>query len=104
PFNGCFHRNTAIGIADITDGTSTTIGVGERNSGFAESGWAGLIPGQEVIYNPTTKPPQANPAFPCQNWRPSITAVVVHSRQYTVNSPGGSPASFHSAHPGGGNF
>jgi prepilin-type processing-associated H-X9-DG protein len=30
--------------------------------------------------------------------------VVVHSRQYTLNAPSGSPASFHSAHNGGGNF
>jgi prepilin-type N-terminal cleavage/methylation domain-containing protein/prepilin-type processing-associated H-X9-DG protein len=105
PFNGVFHRNLAIRIADITDGTSTTIGVGERNSDFVESGWAGVIPGQELVYNPATRPPPYNPALPpCQNWRPSITAVVVHSRQFTINSPTGSPASFHSAHTGGGNF
>jgi prepilin-type processing-associated H-X9-DG protein len=28
----------------------------------------------------------------------------VHSRQYTLNAANGSPASFHSAHPGCGNF
>jgi hypothetical protein len=28
----------------------------------------------------------------------------VHSGQYTVNAPNGSPASFHSAYTGGGNF
>jgi prepilin-type N-terminal cleavage/methylation domain-containing protein/prepilin-type processing-associated H-X9-DG protein len=105
PFNGCFHRNVPIRIADITDGTSQTVGVGERNSGFVESGWAGVVPGQEMIYNPATRPPPYDPALPpCQNWRPSVTAVVVHSRQYTLNAPNGSPASFHSAHTGGGNF
>jgi prepilin-type N-terminal cleavage/methylation domain-containing protein/prepilin-type processing-associated H-X9-DG protein len=105
PFNGCFHRNTAIAIRDIEDGTAYTVGVGERNSGFVESGWPGVVLGQELIYNPTTKPPPYNPALPpCQNWRPSITAVVVHSRQYTVNAPNGSPASFHSGHPAGANF
>jgi prepilin-type N-terminal cleavage/methylation domain-containing protein/prepilin-type processing-associated H-X9-DG protein len=105
PFNGVFHRNLAIRFADIKDGTSNTIGVGERDSGFVESGWAGVVPGQEIIYNPATRSPAYNPALPrCQNWRPSITAVVVHSRQYTLNAPNGSPASFHSAHTGGGMF
>jgi prepilin-type processing-associated H-X9-DG protein len=105
PFNGVFHRNLAIRVADITDGTSNTIGVGERDSGFVESGWAGVIPGQNLVYNPSTRSPAYNPALaPCQNWRPAITAVVVHSRQYTINAPNGSPASFHSAHPGGGMF
>ena len=40
----------------------------------------------------------------CQNARPAITSVVVHSRQYTVNTPSASPAAFQTAHPGGGNF
>ena len=58
-----------------------------------------------MIYNPETHLPPNNPKLPgCQNWRPSITAVVVHSRQYTINAINGSPASFHSAHTGGGNF
>jgi prepilin-type N-terminal cleavage/methylation domain-containing protein/prepilin-type processing-associated H-X9-DG protein len=105
PFNGVFHRNSRVRIADITDGTSSTIGVGERNSSFVQSIWAGVVPGAEIVYNQFTDPPPYDPTQAgCQNWRPSITAVVVHSRQYTVNSPKGSPASFHSAHPGGGNF
>jgi prepilin-type N-terminal cleavage/methylation domain-containing protein/prepilin-type processing-associated H-X9-DG protein len=105
PYNGVFHRNSNIRIADITDGTSNTIGAGERNSGFVESIWAGVVPGQEVIYNQKTRPKPYNPALAgCQNYRPSITATLVHSRQYTINSPVGSPASFHSAHTGGGNF
>jgi prepilin-type processing-associated H-X9-DG protein len=57
------------------------------------------------VYNPATTSPAYKASQPgCQNFRPTITAVVVHSRQYTVNSPQGSPASFHSGHPGGGNF
>ena len=105
PFNGVFHRNSHVRIADIIDGTSTTVGIGERNSHFVESSWVGVVPGQEIVYNQTSQPPTGF-TFPpeCQNWRPSITAVVVHSRQYTFNATNGSPASFHSAHPGCCNF
>ncbi len=36
--------------------------------------------------------------------RGCFPAVVVHSRQFTMNAPNGSPASFYSPHMGGGNF
>jgi prepilin-type N-terminal cleavage/methylation domain-containing protein/prepilin-type processing-associated H-X9-DG protein len=97
PFNGTFHRNSRIRIADILDGTSNTVGVGERDSRFVLSSWVGVLPGAEVIYNPAK-------GLGCQNSRPALTAIVVHSRQYTVNRPDASPAAFHTLHPGGGNF
>ena len=97
PFNGVFHRNSGVRIAAITDGTSNTVGVGERDNHFVLSAWAGDLPDAEVIYNPAM-------GLGCENWRPPITAVVVHSRQYTVNAKNASPAAFHTLHPGGGNF
>jgi prepilin-type N-terminal cleavage/methylation domain-containing protein/prepilin-type processing-associated H-X9-DG protein len=97
PFNGTFHRNSRTRVADITDGTSNTIGIGERDNRFVQSSWAGVVPGAEVIYNPDL-------GRGCQNSRPPITAVLVHSRQYTVNRTDASPAAFHTLHPGGGNF
>lgn len=105
PFNGVFHRNRGIRPAEIIDGLSHTVGVGERHSGFVRSAWAGFVPGQEVLFNFDAQPRQYNPALaPCQNWRPAITASVVHSRQSSFNDPTGSPGGFVSPHSGGAQF
>jgi prepilin-type N-terminal cleavage/methylation domain-containing protein/prepilin-type processing-associated H-X9-DG protein len=97
PFNGMFHRNSRVRIADITDGTSNTMGIAERDDHFVTTNWVGVIPGAEAIYNPTL-------GLGCNNWRPPIIAVLAHGRQFTVNAPGASPGAFQSQHPGGANF
>ncbi|MBX3439882.1 MAG: DUF1559 domain-containing protein [Planctomycetaceae bacterium] len=105
PFNGIFHRNVSVGIRDITDGTSSTIGIGERHSGFVRSAWAGIMAGQEVTFNFDMNPTPYNPSLPaCQYWRPAIVAVVAHSRQSSMNDPTGSTGQFYSPHTGGGIF
>ena len=107
PFNGVFHRNSRVRVADITDGTSNTIGIGERQSRFVESSWVGVVPGQNPVFNQTRPPrPNFNPPTdpPCFNWRPPITAVLVHARSGAPNSPTSSPASFHGPHPSGCTF
>jgi prepilin-type N-terminal cleavage/methylation domain-containing protein/prepilin-type processing-associated H-X9-DG protein len=97
PFNGMFHRNSRVRIAEVTDGTSNTVGVAERADHFVTTDWVGVIPGAEAIYNPQL-------GMGCNNWRPPLIAVLAHGRQTTVNTPGASPGGFQSQHAGGGNF
>src|SRR5262249_21500667 len=97
PFNGMFHRNSRVRIAEITDGTSNTVGLAERADAFVTTDWVGVIPGAEAIYNPQR-------GMGCNNWRPPLIAVLGHGRQFTPNAPGASPGAFQSQHPGGANF
>jgi len=56
--NGVFYRNSRIRIADIRDGTSGTILVGERAWANASGAWAGAIPGGVIMRG------QSNPCQP----------------------------------------
>jgi prepilin-type N-terminal cleavage/methylation domain-containing protein len=99
PFNGMFHRNVAIRHADITDGTSNTIGIGERASMFTPNGWAGVIPTAQTVFSQRIA--QSRGQVVGQTARPAITMATVHVRTGGPNSPTGSPGGFWGPHPGG---
>lgn len=99
PFNGIFHRNKAIRPADIYDGMSNTIGIGERASMFTPNGWAGVIPGAQTVFSPLIA--QSRGQVVGQTARPAITMATVHVRSGGPNAPTGSPGGFWSPHPGG---
>lgn len=45
--NGIFYRNNRTRIADITDGTSHTLMVGERSADFSKATWTGAVTGAD---------------------------------------------------------
>jgi prepilin-type N-terminal cleavage/methylation domain-containing protein len=101
PFDGVFHRNSRIRLADIADGASKTIAIGERMSRHTQSGWAGVTPGQIMTYAPES--PRYDPANPKFNSRPAITATLVHIRS-SAPSVQGSPGGFIGPHSAGTQF
>jgi prepilin-type processing-associated H-X9-DG protein len=95
--NGLFHRNSAVNLAAITDGTSQTIAVQERAWGIAEGTWTGATAGGLILrgrFNPCPGSAAASNLAPC--------LVLVHCHMINSNSDSDSglddPSSFH---PGG---
>jgi prepilin-type N-terminal cleavage/methylation domain-containing protein/prepilin-type processing-associated H-X9-DG protein len=100
---GVFYRNSHTRFADIIDGTSSTILIGERAWSNANGIWAGAIPGGVI------KRGQSNPCQPNipGAWYPASVLVQAHAHlNNALSDPDGSAGmdDFSSRHPGGSNF
>jgi prepilin-type N-terminal cleavage/methylation domain-containing protein/prepilin-type processing-associated H-X9-DG protein len=99
--NGVFYRNSRNGIRDITDGSSTTLMVGERSRNVADATWVGAIPTAQLC---------TNPRWTVQECGPASTMVVSHTGTaatgaiYVPNSKASMVDDYWSLHPGGCNF
>ena len=101
PFTGVFHRNSRVRLDDITDGTSKTIGIGERMSRHTETSWCGVTPGQKMYYSPES--PNYDPNDLGKKERPAIVSILVHVRSSTPSLTG-SPGGFIGPHQAGTQF
>jgi prepilin-type N-terminal cleavage/methylation domain-containing protein/prepilin-type processing-associated H-X9-DG protein len=95
--NGAFFRNSHVRIADIRDGTSNTLAIGERPALFAKSPWAGAMTMGGVRTTPNA-PVFSSSAVPA----PAMTMARIGRRQ--LNDPWSSPEDFFSPHPSVCNF
>ncbi|QEL20471.1 DUF1559 domain-containing protein [Limnoglobus roseus] len=95
--DGVFYRNSAVRIADVTDGTSSTLMVGERSFYYAEATWVGAVTGANLA--PTPGSP-----LPVQTENAS-NFVLAHTGE-TYDGPANPKEINHYAarHTGGGNF
>ncbi|MEO1497257.1 MAG: DUF1559 domain-containing protein [Planctomycetota bacterium] len=106
--DGPFYRNSAVRFADVTDGLSNTIFLGEHSSLLSDKTWVGVVPGAGTT--PQFESPDNGPDS-------AATLVLVHAgpaggEQYASGLPIIHPVNFptfhvgqmYSEHPGGGNI
>ncbi len=95
---GAFYRNSGVKTKDITDGTSSTILLGERSWSSAQGTWVGAVSGANVqrgAINPN----------PGNSTLESAGLVLAHSHlNNTEGDTDGGLDDFSSNHPGGSNM
>jgi prepilin-type processing-associated H-X9-DG protein/prepilin-type N-terminal cleavage/methylation domain-containing protein len=97
---GVFYRNSRTRIADITDGTSGTILIGERAWANANGVWAGVLTNGVCRRGPQNPCPGSSAGWAAA---PALVLAHAHLNNATQDTDGGLD-DFSSLHPGGSNF
>jgi prepilin-type N-terminal cleavage/methylation domain-containing protein/prepilin-type processing-associated H-X9-DG protein len=102
-FNGAFYLNSVSSLASITDGSSSTLMVGERSRNLADAVWIGVIPTAQVCTNPSWSNSGCTGA---NAMALGFTGPAVAGGPWfeSPNNPGSLADDFYSLHPGGCNF
>jgi hypothetical protein len=90
--NGVFFRNSAIRVADIPDGASTTWAIGERCSWFAQAPWAG------AIHNSWLRTTPGGPANNQMKEEAPVEVMAGITNFMPLNDPGLTLYNFYSPH------
>ncbi len=102
---GMFYRNSRVGFADVTDGTSQTIAVGERSHNLSYVTWTARSPngwlGKTSPIEGGTD--QFNPS-PEECWTQVLGPAGLEDGPRTINNPEAHVEDYWSRHSGGANF
>jgi prepilin-type N-terminal cleavage/methylation domain-containing protein/prepilin-type processing-associated H-X9-DG protein len=103
--NGMFYRNSRVSFADVQDGTSQTIAIGERSHNLSYVTWVarsidGWLGKTSPIEGGTDK---FNPS-PEECWTQILGPVGLEDGTRTINNPEAHVEDYWSRHPGGANF
>ncbi|QDV32526.1 DUF1559 domain-containing protein [Tautonia plasticadhaerens] len=102
---GIFYMNSRTRIADIRDGTSQTLCVGERSFNLAPVTWTARTPHGWNFKTPPSRGGDARfQSFPHPAFSMVIGTVGVEDPPRTPNHPRAHPEDYWSRHPGGVNF
>ena len=93
-----FFRNSKIGLRDLTDGSSSTLLVGERSFRLGEATWTGAVTGAVIVPDGSdgvgTGPPES-----------AASIILGHSGDgYSPGNPRSHVNQFYSLHTGGVHF
>jgi prepilin-type N-terminal cleavage/methylation domain-containing protein/prepilin-type processing-associated H-X9-DG protein len=98
--NGVMFRNSRVRLADIIDGSSQTITVGERAWSINSGPWAGVVTNGVIRRGPANLCPKTGALY-------YLAATLVQAHCNVMNTdtdPDGGLDDFSSRHPGGANF
>ncbi len=104
---GVFYRNSHVRIADVADGLSNTIFVGERSGNHSPATWCGAVPGGRCpawmsVQPPVPNSPPPGPPYDNADWGEAF--ILSHGNQTHLPSadfPVYDPDVYYSMHTGG---